>query len=106
MEIERVRTRIATELRDDIGSNLSRIALLSEVVRQQVNGEAPQITDRLALIARVSRESVDSMSDIVWAINPDKDHLGDLTQRIRRVAADTLSARHIYYRFNPVTPHN
>jgi signal transduction histidine kinase len=100
IELERVRTRIATELHDDIGSNLSRIALLSEVVRQQVDQEASLITDRLALIASVSRESVDSMSDIVWAINPEKDHLSDLTERMRRVTGDTLSARNIDYRFN------
>ena len=34
-ELERVRTRIATELPDDIGASLSRIAILSEMVKQQ-----------------------------------------------------------------------
>ena len=32
------------------------------------------------------------MSDIVWAINPAKDHLSDLTQRMRRLAADAFTA--------------
>jgi ligand-binding sensor domain-containing protein/two-component sensor histidine kinase len=99
IELERIRTRIATELHDDIGSNLSRIALLSEVVRRQVRENDPQVNERLSLIAGVSRESVDSMSDIVWAINPEKDHLRDLTQRIRRVAGDTLSACNVEFRF-------
>jgi signal transduction histidine kinase len=35
------------------------------------------------------------MSDIVWAINPTKDHLSDLTQRMRRVAADLLTPKGI-----------
>src|SRR5262249_1771257 len=35
LELERVRTRIAADLHDDIGSNLSLIAGLSEVLRQQ-----------------------------------------------------------------------
>jgi len=100
IELERVRTRIATELHDDIGSNLSRIALLSEVVRRQVRQDDPQVNERLSLIAGVSRESVDSMSDIVWAINPEKDHLRDLTQRIRRVAGDILSACDVEFRFH------
>jgi ligand-binding sensor domain-containing protein/signal transduction histidine kinase len=99
IELERVRTRIATELHDDIGSNLSRIALLSEVVRRQVPQDNSQINERLSLIAGVSRESVDSMSDIVWAINPDKDHLGDLTQRIRRVAGDLLAVCEMEFHF-------
>lgn len=100
IELERVRTRIATELHDDIGSNLSRIALLSEVVRQQVQQHDSQVNERLSLIAGVSRESVDSMSDIVWAINPEKDHLRDLTQRIRRVAGDILGACDVEFRFH------
>jgi len=39
------------------------------------------------------------MSDIVWAINPQKDHLGDLVGRMRRFAADIFTARNIELRF-------
>jgi signal transduction histidine kinase len=98
LKLERIRTRIATDLHDDIGSSLSQIAILSEVVRQKVgeNGAAAPLN----LIAETSREMVDSMSDIVWAINPDKDHLSDLVQRMRRFASDVLEAQDIAYRFH------
>lgn len=48
----------------------------------------------------VSNELVETMSDIVWAINPRKDHLQDLIQRMRRFASDILSARGISLEFN------
>jgi ligand-binding sensor domain-containing protein/two-component sensor histidine kinase len=99
IELERVRTRIASDLHDDIGSGLSRIAILSEVARHQVNAEAP-IGEPLAVIATASRDLVDSMSDIVWAINPNKDHLSDLVQRMRRFASDLFTARQIEFRFH------
>jgi signal transduction histidine kinase/ligand-binding sensor domain-containing protein len=99
LELERVRTRIATDLHDDIGSNLSRIAILSEVVSHQVKHDGPQVREPLTKIAVTSRELVDSMSDIVWAINPAKDQLSDLTQRMRRFASDILTARNIEFRF-------
>ena len=89
LEVERLRTRIATDLHDDIGSTLSQIALLSEVAQRRpaaVERESP-----LADIANLSRELVDSMSDIVWAIDPDQDRLGDLTHRMRRFASDLFS---------------
>jgi signal transduction histidine kinase len=54
----------------------------------------------LTRIASTSRELVDAMSDIVWAINPRKDSLGNLTQRMRRFATDLLSARGIKFRFD------
>jgi signal transduction histidine kinase len=39
------------------------------------------------------------MSDIVWAVNPARDRLRDLTQRMRRFADDLLSARDIELHF-------
>jgi signal transduction histidine kinase/ligand-binding sensor domain-containing protein len=99
LELERVRARIASDLHDDIGSNLSLIAGLSEMLGQQSRRLAPQIAEQLALIAAVSRKSVDAMSDIVWMTNPKKDNLSDLTQRMRRFAGDTLVARNIQLSF-------
>jgi signal transduction histidine kinase/ligand-binding sensor domain-containing protein len=93
LELERVRTRIATDLHDDIGSSLTQIAIMSEVAQQ--HGDHQSATEPLSHIANLSRELVDSMSDIVWAINPKRDHLVDLTQRMRRFANDTLEAADI-----------
>lgn len=88
LEMERVRTRIAMDLHDDIGSSLSQIAILSEIVRHQAGGESSQ---RLARVAEISRELVDAMSDIVWAINNIARHSG-----CRRAQADlTLSDRRL-----------
>jgi signal transduction histidine kinase len=93
LELERVRTRIATDLHDDIGSNLAQIAILSEVALQNDSGGAND--NALARIAEVSRETVHSISDIVWAVDPQHDRLSDLTNRMRRFANDVLGARNI-----------
>ncbi len=95
VELERVRTRIATDLHDDIGSSLSQIAILSEVANRHVDPSQPQLAEPLADIAGISREMVDSMSDIVWSIDPERDHLGDLVHRMRRFASDVFSPREI-----------
>jgi signal transduction histidine kinase len=87
LELERVRTRIATDLHDDVGSSLSQIAILSEVARQRLGPDGGGAAEALGSIAATSREMVDSIGDIVWAINPRKDHLRDLTQRMRRSPA-------------------
>jgi signal transduction histidine kinase len=98
LKVERIRTRIASDLHDDIGSSLSQIAILSEVAQHRSGGNGA--SEPLKLIADTSREMVDSMSDIVWAINPEKDHLSDLVQRMRRFAEDILDAGDIGYRFD------
>jgi signal transduction histidine kinase len=99
LELERVRTRIATDLHDDIGSSLSQIAILSEVLRHKVPPGDPSLDGTISQIAGSSRELVDSMSDIVWAINPKRDNLDDLVFRMRRFASDALTARNIAFSF-------
>jgi signal transduction histidine kinase len=98
-ELERVRSHIAADLHDDIGSNLTRISLISEVAQRKLDGADPPVREQLSSIGKLSRELVDSMSEIVWAINPNKDHLGDLSQRMRHFASDLLTARQIDFRF-------
>lgn len=83
LEIERTRTRIAADLHDDIGTNLSKISLLSEIVNLQLAGRESDSNSLLNSIAEISRESVGSMSDIVWAINPKRDSASELVRRMR-----------------------
>ena len=99
VEIERVRTRIATDLHDDIGSNLSLIAGLSRLLRDQIGERDHGAGERLSVIAQASSRSVEAMSDIIWAVNPLKDHLSDLSQRMRRFASEAFTSRDIEFSF-------
>lgn len=79
-------------------------ARLIESLRDAMQGDAPMSPevasrDRMTTIASASRELLDSMSDIVWAINPQKEHLKDLIQRMRRFASDLLTGRNIAFHF-------
>jgi ligand-binding sensor domain-containing protein/two-component sensor histidine kinase len=98
LELERMRTRIATDLHDEIGSGLTQIAILSEVIRQDTGGT--NSGERLSRVADLSRELIDAMSEIVWAMNPTRDHVGGLVQRMRRFASDVLTGRNIALRFD------
>jgi len=100
LAVERLRTRIATDLHDDVGSNLSHVAILSEVTLRRLDPESSRARESLARIAEVSRETIDTMGDIVWAINPERDRLGDLVLRMRRLANDMFVARGVDVRFS------
>jgi signal transduction histidine kinase len=99
IELERMRTRIATDLHDDIGAGLSQIAILSEVSRQRLGKVQNGVNESLARIANTSRDLLDSMSDIVWAINPRRDRVSDLAQRLREFAGDVFTSREIEFSF-------
>jgi len=105
LEVANMRTRIATDLHDDIGANLTKIAILSEVAQQRlgkylgVNGSNGK-DNLLGSVAEISRESVSAMGDIVWAINPKKDSLIGLTRRMRQYAEEILERRDILLEFD------
>ena len=100
VQTERLRSRIATDLHDDIGSSLSQIAILAEVARRRAGASQPGVAEPLASIASTSRDLVDAMSDIVWAVNPRTDSLGDLTRRMHRFAEETLGGADIALTFS------
>lgn len=91
LQMATMRTRIATDLHDDIGANLTRISILSDVARDQHSDHDPDRDQPLSSISRIARESVSSMSDIVWAIDPRRDSLLDLVRRMRRHAEEVFA---------------
>lgn len=99
VEVERVRTGIATDLHDDIGSTVSRMALLSEVVKAQVQETHPEAARILEQIGASGRELVDSTSDIVWAVDPRRDDVASLAARVREFGAGLFEAKGIAWEF-------
>lgn len=97
--MERMRLSIAADLHDDIGAGLSQIGVLSEVLRSRLDREDLEQTILASRIAELSRELADSMSDIVWAINPARDWVGDLLRRMREFAGDLFTSRDIELHF-------
>jgi two-component sensor histidine kinase len=104
LDIANMRTRIATDLHDDIGANLTRISLLTEVTKQNLNYTNEREDSPLTSISRIARESVSSMSDIIWAIDPKRDSLLGLTRKMRQHADEVFTVRDIELQFNAPTP--
>lgn len=95
VEMERLRTRIATDLHDDIGTTLSSISFYSEAARQKAGDHNPEVNKILLKMGESSRKMVGSMSDIVWAINPKNDDLGKIITRMQSYAAELCALKNI-----------
>lgn len=87
LELERLRTRIATDMHDELGTRLTRIGLLSEFVERQTSGAHPAKSE-IAQISAMTHEMVRTMDEIVWAVNPRNDTLEDLANYICHFAQE------------------
>lgn len=88
--IEKERTRIATDMHDDLGAGLSRIKFLSETIGIKKQQQVP-IEEDVNKIREYSHEMIDKMGEIVWALNEKNDTLSDLLSYTRSYAVEYLS---------------
>jgi ligand-binding sensor domain-containing protein/signal transduction histidine kinase len=100
LELERVRTRIATDLHDDLGARLSRITILSEVASQRIGEGDPGALRLLGEVGDTARDLVELTGDIAWSIDPRRDDVRSLVARVRRFAGEVLEGRGIRWRFD------
>jgi signal transduction histidine kinase/ligand-binding sensor domain-containing protein len=80
--IEKERNRISRDMHDDLGSGLTIIAILSEVVKKQLSNPV-KAKETLEKIAVSSRDLVDNLQDIIWVLNPQNDTVESLSSYIR-----------------------
>lgn len=98
LKIERLRTRLATDLHDDVGATLSAISMYADALKKQTT--EPGMTNLLGKMGEDSREMVRTMSDLVWAINPRNDSGQKLIGRIENLALDLCAAAGVKLSFN------
>ena len=88
--IEQERTRIATDMHDDLGAGLSRIKFLSETIGIKKQQHLP-IEEDITKIREYSHQMIDKMGEIVWALNEKNDSVSDLLAYTRAYAVEYLS---------------
>ena len=89
--LERERARIARDIHDDLGASLTRISLLSQSVRAELDDTHAAAAD-VDQIYTTARELTRAMDEIVWAVNPKHDTLDSLVAYLGRFAQKFLSA--------------
>lgn len=97
--IDRERLRISQDMHDEVGSSLTQIAILSEVMKKR--DQDPD--ERRRIISKISGISdivVDEMNDIIWALNPKNDNLPSFITYLRQNASEYLSSTGIEPEFS------
>jgi signal transduction histidine kinase/ligand-binding sensor domain-containing protein len=97
LKLERLRTKIASDLHDEVGSSLTKISIYSELVQNGPNEK--EKASYLNSIGGLSREVVSTMSDIVWSIDNNNDTLTELINRMKDFSTEVLEAKEIDFEF-------
>jgi signal transduction histidine kinase/ligand-binding sensor domain-containing protein len=98
-DIERERSRIARDIHDDLGAQLTRITMMSESARGDL-ANPERAAAGLEKIYDTARELTRSMDEIVWAVSPRHDTLESLATYLEKFAHDWLSTAGIRCRLD------
>jgi ligand-binding sensor domain-containing protein/signal transduction histidine kinase len=106
--LEKERARIARDLHDQLGANLTQVALLGEMVEEDRN-LPKEVESHAKQISQTARETSGALDEIVWAANPANDTLDSLATYACKYAQDYLSLAGLRHRVDlptdlPETP--
>jgi signal transduction histidine kinase len=95
-EAENIRYRISRDIHDEVGATLSGVALFSEIAKQKMEAHSDQDAKvYLEHISANSKEMVEKMSEIVWAINPENDSFERIVSRLQAYALNMCGGKNI-----------
>lgn len=96
IQMERLRTKISSDLHDDVGGLLSGLAMQTELLEYTAT---ERDKPKLKRISDMSRNAMAQMRDVIWATDARKDRYEDLIVRMKEYAAEILFSRDITCHF-------
>ena len=88
------RKRLSADLHDDVGATLSSISIYTEAIKTKLkNNEPERVMELVNKIGENSRETISTLGDIVWNLNPINDSAERLFNRMESTATVLLSAQ-------------
>lgn len=93
-EVMENRLRLSADLHDDVGATLSSISIYTEAIKSKLkNNEPERVIELVNKIGENSRETISTLGDIVWNLNPINDSAKKLFNRMESTATLLLSAQ-------------
>ena len=99
--LEQERSRIARDLHDDLGANLTGLAMQAEIAGRQLSGPGAEELQRFAV---TTRSLAQRLREVIWAVDPESDTLESLTAFLGQQTDELLGATRLRYRFD-APPH-
>jgi ligand-binding sensor domain-containing protein/signal transduction histidine kinase len=97
--LEQERSRIARDIHDQLGANLTQVSLLGELVESDKD-QPDEVAAHAKQISQTALETSRALDEIVWTVNPRNDTLDGLVNYICKYAQDYLAVAGLRYRLD------
>src|SRR5262249_35665987 len=85
--LERERARIARDMHDELGTNLTQITITTQLAKLEI---PEAVRTHIETIEAIARRTVTTLDEIVWTVNPRNDTLAGLLGYLGQHAVEFL----------------
>lgn len=98
-EQAKVRMRTAEDFHDEIGNKLTRINVLTNVLKSKISPASPDVSRILEQIEDNVGQLYGGTRDILWSLKPSNDNLYEIMQRMSDFGTELFSETDIQFEF-------
>ncbi len=80
---EAIRSQVAADFHDELGTRITRISLFSEILKNDLGNASDSTQNYLQKISKNAERLYDETRDFIWQLDPQKDSLLDFISRIK-----------------------
>ncbi len=103
LRVQQLRNNISRDLHDEIGASVSSVNMLSLVAKKQLGDKHP-VTPLLTQIGQSAQRAGESITEIIWSINPTNDSIERIVLHAKEYTAELLEYNGIAYQLNVDIP--
>ena len=97
--LQRERARIARDIHDDLGAVVTQLVLQGEMAQSEL-ADKPEMRSKFKRVSDTGRRLVQSINEVVWMVNSQRDSLRDFENYVCRYTENFLRASSIRCRLD------
>ncbi|WP_317897422.1 ligand-binding sensor domain-containing protein [Aurantibacillus circumpalustris] len=94
-EFMKLRQRTAEDFHDEMGNSLTRISVLTDVLKSKINGKEQEITHLVSQIRENTKALYSGSKDIIWSLNSKNDGLYEIVEHIKDIGTELFQETNV-----------
>lgn len=98
-EFMKLRQRTAEDFHDEMGNSLTRISVLTDVLKSKINGKEQEVTRLVQQIKENTTALYNGSRDIIWSLNSQNDGLYEIAEHVKDIGNELFMDTDLEFTF-------
>ncbi|PBQ34169.1 hypothetical protein CNR22_21150 [Sphingobacteriaceae bacterium] len=99
-EFMKLRQRTAEDFHDEMGNSLTRISVLTDILKSKISGKEQDVSNLVMQIKENTRTLYNGSKDIIWSLNSQNDGLYEIVEHIKDIGNELFQETQVDFNFS------